>query len=122
MARALGTRFNPSAVDQCLQVPADRRLRKLHDVAQLRNRQLVTVEQQKQPAPCRARQCRGGIGGGWGPAVHSIRPSGLNDIYTAVSSRKQMAGLDGLDGREKGSAEALAERSAGRVGTKPRRL
>ena len=45
VARPLGARGDPAAVAQRLQVPAHRRLRELHDGAQLRDGQLVAIEE-----------------------------------------------------------------------------
>ena len=50
IARAFGARRNPAGVGEGLQMPADRRLRELHDAAQLRHGQLVPVEQQQNAA------------------------------------------------------------------------
>ena len=50
VAGAFGARRNPAAVGQCLQMAAHRRLRQLHDAAELRDGQLVAVEQQQQAA------------------------------------------------------------------------
>ena len=47
MAGAIGTRRNPSAVNEGFQMAADRGLRKLGNAAELGDRQLVTVEQQQ---------------------------------------------------------------------------
>ena len=51
VAGAFGARRDPAAVGQRLQMAADRRLRQLHDAAQLGDGQLVPVEQQ-QDAGC----------------------------------------------------------------------
>ena len=50
VAGAFGARRDPSGIGECLQVAADRRLRKLHDAAQFRHGELVPIEQQQNPA------------------------------------------------------------------------
>ena len=50
VARALGAGSNPSAVGQGLQVAAHRRLRQLHDDAQLGHGQLLAIQQQQDAA------------------------------------------------------------------------
>jgi len=57
-ARPFGARTDPASVGQRLQVAADRRLRQLHDPAQLGDRQLVAIEQQENAAPRRVRKRR----------------------------------------------------------------
>ena len=75
VARALGARRNPAAVGQRLQVAADRRLRELHDAAELRHRQLVPVEQQQDAAARRVGQRGEVVEDGGGASVHqSVNP------------------------------------------------
>ena len=50
VARAFGARGNPTAVGQRFQMAAGRRLRELHDAAELRHGQLVPIEQQQNAA------------------------------------------------------------------------
>jgi hypothetical protein len=51
-------------------MPAHRRLRELHDAAQLRHGQLVPIEQQQNPAAGRVGQRREMIEDGRGAAIH----------------------------------------------------
>ena len=57
-AGAVAARRHPARVRQRLQVPADRRLRQLQHRAQLRDRQLVPLEDEQHPAAGRIRQRR----------------------------------------------------------------
>ena len=84
VARAFMARRNPPAVRQRLQVTADGGLGELQDAAQLRDRQLVPIQEEQNAAPRRVGQCVQVIEYGWGAAAHLIRPSGLNDKCRAA--------------------------------------
>ena len=91
-AGALRARRDPPAVRQRLQVTAHRGLRKLHDPAQLRDSELVPVEQQQNAAARRIGERGEVIQDGGGAAVHLIRLSGLNDICGAAVKRRHFSG------------------------------
>ena len=56
VARAFGAPRHPSGISERLEMTADRGLRQLHDGAELRDGQLVTIEQQQDAAARRVGQ------------------------------------------------------------------
>ena len=94
---------DPSVVGEGLEVAADRGLRELQDRAELRDRELVAVEEEQDPAPRHVGEDGeavedGGLGGGG----HYIRVSGYNETPCALpgkgrSERAEAATAEGSD-------------------------
>ena len=94
-ARAIAPRLHPAFVGERLEMPADRRLRQLQHRAELRDRELVTLEQRQHAAAHGIGQARPCVSRSEAERAHlvSIRISGFNGRSSARASQVAQAGL-----------------------------
>src|SRR5882757_6282903 len=72
MTGAVGPGRDPATVGQRLEVPADRRLGKLHDSTKLGHRELMPVEEQQEPASRGVRERGEVVVDGGGGLAHGV--------------------------------------------------